>query len=106
MPVDTIISACLVLSVARFLIKVLTIVSSDINSFCSVASLAAAIIIAYVQYRQARQQQKSEEERNLKENRVRIENIESSIPSCVLRVAETLCLKFLFRNLQRIRTVK
>lgn len=79
MPVDTIISACLVLSVARFLIKVLTIVSSDINSFCSVASLAAAIIIAYVQYRQARQQQKSEEERNLKENRVRIENIESEV---------------------------
>lgn len=79
MPVDTIISACLVLRVARFLIKVITIVSSDINSFCSVASLAAAIIIAYVQYRQARQQQKSEEERNLKENRVRIENIESEV---------------------------
>ena len=79
MPVDTIISACLVLMVARFLIKVLTVVSSDINSFCSVASLAAAIIIAYVQYRQARQQQKSEEERNLKEDRVRIENIESEV---------------------------
>ncbi len=79
MPVDTIISACLVLRVAKFLIKVLAMVSSDINSFCSVASLAAAIIIAYVQYRQARQQQKSEEERNLKEDRVRIENIESEV---------------------------
>lgn len=40
MPVDTIILACLVLMVARFLIKVLTMVSSDINSFCSAASLA------------------------------------------------------------------
>ena len=79
MPVDTIIAACLVLRVSRFIINVFTMVSSDINSFCSVASLAAAIIIAYVQYRQARQQQKSEEERNLKEDCVRIDNIESEV---------------------------
>ena len=71
--------SCLVIVTIFRIGKCFITALNNVDSICAVMSLAAAIIIARVQFKQAEQQQKDEKERDLKEERIRNANIESEV---------------------------